>query len=106
MTSASGSPEERGWLLRPPAPGTAEFIVRIGEGAELTSEVRQALDQLMDALSGGDTAGFAGQCASWYDSEPCYTQLVQCIGRFPGCSSDLVICQITTGPCKGIPGLG
>jgi hypothetical protein len=50
--------EDLRWLLEPPPPGAGHVHVAVGEGAELTAEVRAALEQLVRALHSQDVQGF------------------------------------------------
>jgi hypothetical protein len=52
-----GSGEPR-WLLKP-QPREAYVHVGVGEGAELTPELREALEALVDALHQEEVAGYA-----------------------------------------------
>jgi hypothetical protein len=62
MTSESGGEERIQWLLEPPAPGTLHLDIAVGEGTELTPEIRAALDNLISALSHTDVAGYSDTC--------------------------------------------
>ena len=62
MTSESAGGEERRWLLEPPSPGTFRFVFELGEGAELTPEVSEALEQLASALNEVDVQGYSLLC--------------------------------------------
>jgi hypothetical protein len=57
MTSESGSPEGRGWILEPQS-GALQVAILIGEGAEISPEVREAVERLISAVSSADVSGF------------------------------------------------
>ena len=50
MASQSEPPEDLRWLLEPPAPGEVHLHVAVGEGAQLTPELQEALEQLLSRL--------------------------------------------------------
>jgi hypothetical protein len=54
---SAGSGEPR-WLLKP-RPGEVQIHVAIGEGAELTPELREALEALASALGQEEVEGYA-----------------------------------------------
>ena len=54
---SAGSGEPR-WLLEP-RPGEAQIHVAVGEGAEITPELRAAIDALARALPQEEVAGYA-----------------------------------------------
>ena len=68
MTNASESNQERRWLLEPPEPGMVKFVFELGEGTELSPEVRAALDQLVSAISGREVEGFSHTGPGCYPS--------------------------------------
>ena len=47
------------WLLRPVAPKEVRIVVDLGEGAGVSSELRDALDTLVNELHASEVAGFA-----------------------------------------------
>jgi hypothetical protein len=51
--------EDRGWLLEPAAADEVRIHVEVGPGSELSPEVRDALDTLMQTLHDDEVAGFA-----------------------------------------------
>lgn len=57
MTSEREPTEEMRWLLEPPAPGTINLYIAVGEGTELTPEVREAVENLMRALQEAEVRG-------------------------------------------------
>jgi hypothetical protein len=61
---ADESPEERKWLVEPPAAGQVTVLVAAGDGVELNEEQRAALEALLMSLqeSGDEVSGFAGDC--------------------------------------------
>lgn len=46
------------WLREPPGAGEVRVFVECGDGAELSEEARQALEQLMEELSQAEVAGY------------------------------------------------
>lgn len=60
MASQPEPPEDLRWLLEPPAPGEVHVHVAVGEGAQLTPEVREAIEQLLTRLheAESDVSGF------------------------------------------------
>ena len=88
----SGS-NDRGWLLEPLGSGEVRLHLDVGEGADVSEEVRTALDTLLDELLASEVEGFAwpscpelkacgsftctlGKCAP-LDRFPCFA-MVQC----------------------------
>src|SRR5437762_814243 len=55
----AGEPEDEARWLRPPEPGEVRIHIAVGEGAELTPEVRRAIDELGRALQAEEVEGFA-----------------------------------------------
>jgi hypothetical protein len=58
---ANETPE---WITQPPAPGEVRLHVAVGEGAQISQEVRDALEQLVRAVQaeqGEEVQGFAAQ---------------------------------------------
>jgi hypothetical protein len=51
------------WLLQPPAAGEIHLHVAVGEGAELTPQLRAALEDLISTLQQADVQGFASSCS-------------------------------------------
>lgn len=47
------------WVIEPPGAGTIKVALGIGEGAELTREATEALEQLMGALHDEEVVGFS-----------------------------------------------
>jgi hypothetical protein len=54
---SAGSGEPR-WLLEP-RPGEAQIHIAVGDEAELTPELREALEALARALPGAEVEGYA-----------------------------------------------
>ncbi len=50
MASQAEPPEDLRWLLEPPAPGEVHLHVAVGEGAQLSPELQEALEQLLSRL--------------------------------------------------------
>ena len=46
------------WLREPPGAGEVRVFIERGEGAEISDEARQALEQLMDELNDAEVAGY------------------------------------------------
>jgi len=81
MTSESGSPEERRWLLQPPAPGQINVSIEAAEGAALTPAAREAINTLMHELIRGDVQGFAATatCSDLCPGDAsCQSLLIDC----------------------------
>jgi hypothetical protein len=58
-TEDAPRPVEREWLLAPVGPRDVRVHVDIGEGAEISGELRAALDELMEQLHSSEVEGFA-----------------------------------------------
>jgi hypothetical protein len=58
MADQSAGSEGPRWLLEP-GPGGARIHVAVGEGAELTPELREALEALAGALHREEVEGYA-----------------------------------------------
>jgi hypothetical protein len=95
--------EDLRWLLEPPTPGGMHIHIDISPDAEVTPELRTALDQLAQALAAQDEVeGFSKTCTP-YSGCPvrscnlgaCEGQ--ECVGR--------TTCQIQPPSCK-VPGFG
>jgi len=68
MTDESTSGEGIRWLLEPPAPGEVRLYIAADAQAQLTPQVREALDRLVEALEAEDVQGFAARgCGSLCD---------------------------------------
>jgi hypothetical protein len=97
MTSQSGGREELRWLLEPPGAGEINIHVEFGEGAELTSELREALERLASAVQESEVSGYACPVRSVM---PCAI-LTSCPGQSL-CASDAVCnplsCRIEPPP--------
>jgi hypothetical protein len=53
---------DREWLLEPLAPNEVRIHVDVGEGQELSPEIRGLLDTLMSELHATEVQGFAVSC--------------------------------------------
>jgi hypothetical protein len=51
--------EQTGWIIGPPAPGEVTIHIAVDESAELTPELRRAIDGLMQALHQDEVSGYA-----------------------------------------------
>jgi hypothetical protein len=58
MADQSAGSDEPRWLLDP-RPGEAQIHIAVGPEAELTPELREALEELASALHQGEVAGYA-----------------------------------------------
>jgi hypothetical protein len=76
MTGESRNPE-RTWLVEPPASGEINFQIAAGDQVEMTPEIRQAFDDLVEMLSRADVAGYSDVC----------------IGYTAGCNSNTFNCS-------------
>jgi hypothetical protein len=57
---AEEEPDDRAeWLLAPPKAGEIRLMVELGEGAELTPEMRAAVETLMRELNESEVEGYA-----------------------------------------------
>ena len=70
--------DARRWLVGPPGPNEAAFELRSGDQAEVTPEVRAAIEQLLKAVARSDEA----DDVSGYD----------CFGFKRGCGENEYIC--------------
>jgi hypothetical protein len=59
MASEPAERPDAQWLLSPPGPGEVQIHLAVGEGTQLTPEIRQALERLVSALHGQDVTGYA-----------------------------------------------
>jgi hypothetical protein len=57
MTNQADIPEDRRWLLEPAGAGEVKLNIEFGPGTEVTQEVHDAAERLVQALF-GDVAGF------------------------------------------------
>jgi len=83
------------WLLQPPPPGQVHLHIAIGEGVELSPEVKQAIEALARALSSEpEVTGHACMigCGE-YSSSPCR--------QYDICKSQYS-CQISVMPRFGL----
>jgi hypothetical protein len=48
-----------GWILEPPGEGEVQLHIALGDGIELTPEIRAAIDNLVESLQQVDVAGYA-----------------------------------------------
>jgi len=60
--TASNNPNESEWLLQPPGPNEIQFQIAVGDGVEVSDDVRQALEDLMSKLQFDDVEGFGISC--------------------------------------------
>jgi hypothetical protein len=93
MTSESREDDLR-WLLSPPGPQEFHLAISVGEGTELTTEVQEAIEQLLRVTQQPDVTGFAScpndtfickpraNCAPEQQS-PCYIHHTCKIGPTP-----------------------
>jgi hypothetical protein len=65
MTSESGDSIERRWLVEPPGRQELHFQVKAGDRAEITPEIREAFERLLEAF-GDDVEGYKGSGCSGY----------------------------------------
>jgi hypothetical protein len=79
VTSESSGAEERRWLVDPPGPQQIKFQIAAGDQAEVTPELRQALDGLLEALTGTEVEGYANSCG--YYIKGCGTNTFGCHPR-------------------------
>jgi hypothetical protein len=79
MTGESGGSEERRWLVEPPGPQQINFQIAAGDQAEVTSELRQAFDDFLDALAGAEVEGYARACTDYIKG--CTTNSFACSPR-------------------------
>jgi hypothetical protein len=91
MASQSQPPEDVQWLIEPAATGDLKFHIAIGEGVEVTPEIRQAIERLMTALQGTDTQGYAA-------SPSCIPDL-SCGPYSSGCRPRQNCMPLTQHPC-------
>lgn len=63
MSAESTDAEGLRWLLEPPAAGELHLHVAVGEGTELTPQLRAALEQLMSTLQQADVQGYMATCS-------------------------------------------
>lgn len=69
---------DRSWLLEPIGSTEARIHVDVGEGAEISAEVRAALDELIEALQTSEVEGFANTCP---DLNDCSKYVCQRLGK-------------------------
>jgi hypothetical protein len=50
---------ESRWLLEPPGPNEVQFQISVGEGIQVTDEIRRAIDDLIASLNMEDVVGYA-----------------------------------------------
>jgi hypothetical protein len=87
MADQPTSPEESHWLVEP-SPGEAHIHVAVGEGAEITSELRSALESLVGALQQEEVVGYARKCEERQNCSPlgtCHPQLASPCATFSTC---------------------
>jgi hypothetical protein len=58
MTNEPNGPEERHWLLEPPASQEIQFQIEAGSRVVITPEVQAAFEHLVRTLLGSDVQGF------------------------------------------------
>jgi hypothetical protein len=82
VTSESGRPEERRWLVEPPGPGGLKFKIAVGDEVQVTPEIRQAYETLLEALGGGEVEAYdmAGSDCAGY-RKGCGTNVFSCSPR-------------------------
>lgn len=90
---------DRAWLLEPLGANETRIHVDIGEGADISDEVRAALDELVEALHASDVEGFMLRetCPDLDACSSYFCQLGSCNpeSKYP-CFVDLK-CVITRG---------
>jgi hypothetical protein len=93
MTSASGNPEDRRWLVEPPGSQEIHFQIGAGDQVEVTAGVQEAFLQLVQALRADDMQGYI------YDPK-CTERAFGCTGN-GRCTSEYQLpnCLIDYG-CK------
>ena len=95
MASASDDPTGGEWLLEPPGPGEIKFQISAGEDAEVTPEVRAALDHLISLLSGSDVQGYVIDTACGKKTMLCAPNYKCQVERQQPCLIDYA-CQIAS----------
>jgi hypothetical protein len=58
MTSESGTPEDRRWLVEPLGSQEVNFQITAGDQVEVTAEVQEAFTHLIQTLRGDDVQGY------------------------------------------------
>jgi len=56
MANDSGDKSE--WLVEPPGAGEIRVLVELGEGAQLSPEAAESLEQLVSAINDAEVSGF------------------------------------------------
>jgi hypothetical protein len=82
MTSESQRPDERRWLVDPPAPNSVHFQIAAGDRVEMTPEIEAAFEHLLEVLSVADVEGYevaASDCAGY--KKGCTTNIFSCSPR-------------------------
>jgi hypothetical protein len=51
MAEPTGQPDESGWLVPPPGPGGVSLFIAVAEDANLTPELREAIETLVRLTS-------------------------------------------------------
>jgi hypothetical protein len=57
-------PQEPRWIVGPPAPGEVNIQIAVDRQAQLTPELQEALEQLVQALQQDEVEGYARPCPS------------------------------------------
>lgn len=80
MTSESDDSARRRWLVEPPGSGTINFQIAAGEQAEVTPEMQQAFNSLLEALEGVEVEGYVvSECHAY--KKGCTTNTFSCTPR-------------------------
>ena len=62
MTNTPEGDENWRWLLEPPVAGEVQLRIAVGEGTQLSPQLRAAIDQLVAALYEDEVTGYATTC--------------------------------------------
>jgi hypothetical protein len=91
MTNPAESSGESVWVLKPPGPGEVHLHIAVGDGVEMTGEVRQAIERLLDALQQEEVQGFRKGGA------PKCPELADCTGYW--CRPQNNCTSLSSEPC-------
>lgn len=80
MVEESGA-DDRQWLLEPVAPNEVRIHVSLGDGAEVSADLRVALDALVDSLYASEVEGFATDFPPCPDLSACEMYFCNKFGR-------------------------
>lgn len=90
MDGSSQPPDETGWMVPPPGRNELTLTIGVGDGVELSPEIRQAVDLLIGTLISGELAAVAGE------------EGPKCGGVYNRCSSFSCVLD-TCNPFKSVP---